>query len=123
MHKTSGKRWGSRALAVAVVLAAQMAILVAAPSAFAGSDQIAYGNVGPGGAYGPRHSLTSVGAGGTGWTCVNALNADGSGWAGSSYCAPPGEYTSHPYCGCRLRYGHVYPYYYETIFINGYQYW
>jgi hypothetical protein len=77
-------------------------------TALAGNDLIFDGWVGTTGAYGPRHSLTSVD---TSWhdgynSCVNALEADGSGWAGASYCAGPGaSYTSHPYCGCALRFG------------------
>ena len=61
----------------------------------------------------PRHSLTAVTFSGSrtqinnyGYAtqgCVNALNADGSGWAGTTYCYWPS--TQHPYCGCKLRYG------------------
>lgn len=57
------------------------------------------------GEYGARHSLTKnevTRTGGNDIACINALNADGSGWAGSTYCSY--TYTSHPYCGCKLRY-------------------
>jgi hypothetical protein len=63
----------------------------------------------------PRHSLNSVNFSGSSTGvdpmnqvalgCVNAWNADGSGWAGSTYCSWPS--TSHPYCGCQLRYGYA----------------
>jgi hypothetical protein len=56
------------------------------------------------GVYGARHSLTKnevTRTGGNDQACINALNDDGSGWAGSTYCT--GSYTYHDYCGCKLR--------------------
>ena len=60
-------------------------------------------------AWGPQHSLTSVWAT---WyynsnSCLNALNSDGSGWAGETYCAWFSDTNvGHPYCGCKLRLGY-----------------
>jgi hypothetical protein len=54
-----------------------------------------------------RHSLTSADADNTGGydgSCVNALNDSDGTWAGETYCTY--SYTSHPYCGCRLRWGY-----------------
>ena len=101
-------------------------ITVIASPAYAGSNTLGGYNIGPGSAYGdmgPRHSLTAVMGGGLGSTCVNALNDDGSGWAGSSYCAAPQDTTSHPYCGCKLRKGYLFPEYYEVIYAAGWQIW
>lgn len=80
---------------------------VAAP-AFAGMDVIVNGNITQTAVYGPRHSLSSV------WTtwysgdiaCANALNDDGSGWAGATFCAHSGDTNKgHAYCACVLRKG------------------
>lgn len=83
--------------------------LLSPGSALAGSDTIFNGWLfDTAGLYGPRHSLSSV------WTtqyqgvasCINALNADGSGWAGSTYCTTPSDTNvGHAYCACQLRYG------------------
>lgn len=54
-----------------------------------------------------RHSLTAADAdrtGGNDQACVNALNDNNGQWAGDTYCH--GDYTSHPYCGCQLRWGY-----------------
>jgi hypothetical protein len=101
-------------------------VLATAGNAFAGYNVIvdAYNAPSPAGAWGPRHSLTSVWATSTETICVNAWNNDGSGWAGATYCASPGNSTSHPYCGCKLREGYVFPYYYVTPFYtHGEQTW
>lgn len=77
----------------------------------AGRDDIYAGWLGTTGVYGPRHSLTSVWAT---WydgfdACLNALNADGTGWAGATYCANRYDTNvGHPYCGCKLRYGYAF---------------
>lgn len=100
------------------------ACLVVPSTSQAGQDFIGGSPFGPGGNFGPRHSLIAVQSAASGWACVNALNADGSGWAGSSYCAGPGQSTSHPYCGCKLRYGYVYTYYNQQLLaVNAWQVW
>lgn len=89
-------------------LLAVAALCLAVPaSASATEITIFQGFMDYGGAYGPRHSLTSV------WTtwygqnasCINALN-DGGGWAGDTRCAYDLDTNvGHAYCGCTLRYG------------------
>lgn len=57
----------------------------------------------------PRHSLLAVTFHGVSRSdsvasgCVNALNSDGSGWAGETFCGFPDR--THAYCGCTLRVG------------------
>ncbi len=102
----AGSRRKMRLLLITALCAASLAMPA---SAMAGSDTIWYGNLGTGGNYGPRHSLTSVWATWYSYdnSCLNALNADGSGWAGDTYCAWTGDTNlGHPYCGCKLRYGY-----------------
>ncbi|HEX8122200.1 MAG TPA: hypothetical protein VF549_13140 [Solirubrobacteraceae bacterium] len=79
-----------------------------AGTAMAGQDTIVNGNLYPWAQYGPRHSLSSV------WTtwfsgdlaCANALNDDGSGWAGGSVCASWADTNKgHLYCACQYRKG------------------
>ncbi len=91
-----------------------VAILVAAgalwlpATSFAGQDTIFNGYAEYSGYYGPRHTLTSV------WTtwynyddsCINALNGDGSGWAGTTVCSDTTDINvGHGYCACNLKYG------------------
>ena len=86
---------------------------VTAPAvASAGYNDIYAGWLNVNGAWGPRHSLSSVWAT---WydgydACMNALNDSDSTWAGSwGYCAHPGDTNrGHLYCACRLRWGYGY---------------
>jgi hypothetical protein len=61
------------------------------------------------------HSLTMVdvqnnSGAGQGDACEDAINASG-GWAQAyHYCAGPGNYTYHAFCGCQLRRGWNGPY-------------
>jgi hypothetical protein len=88
-----------------IPLAATAALLVAAATASAASYNYYNGfTASYSGEYGARHSLTKnevTVTGGYDGACINALNDDGSGWAGSTYCTY--SYTYHPYCGCKLR--------------------
>jgi hypothetical protein len=77
-------------------------------TALAGQDTIVNGGQSDIASFGPYHSLSSV------WTtyfsgditCANALNQDGSGWAGASVCASPGDTNKgKAYCACMLRKG------------------
>lgn len=109
---STGRRWRRPVLVLTAVIGA----LLMPSMAYAGQDSVLSGQIYTG--YGwlsnaPRHSLTAVTFSGTqsqvvnGYAtqgCVNALNADGSGWAGTTYCYWPA--TQHPYCGCQLRYGY-----------------
>lgn len=98
-----GRRWRVRALAAGVLCALSLSA-----SAQAGSNDI-WNGVLYTDAWGPQHSLTSVWAT---WyynskSCLNALNSDGSGWAGETYCAWFSDTNvGHPYCGCKLRLGY-----------------
>jgi hypothetical protein len=94
-------------LSVCAALTAVFLSLCAPTRALAGMDTIYAGVLDYNGAFGPRHSLSSV------WetwfelnvACANALT-DGDGWAGDTFCAGPGdENVGHPYCACQLRYG------------------
>lgn len=58
---------------------------------------------------GPAHTLTNVGADVSGSTCVGAINVNGGELAGAGYCGGAG-WVNHPYCGCELRDGAIYPY-------------
>lgn len=108
---TARLRW-ARKVTLATTLAAMCiatTAMIVPPKASAGTDDIVNGWVDSYGLSGPRHSLSSI------WTtrylgannaCANALNADGSGWAGATICATPGDSTKNKnYCACQLRYG------------------
>ena len=77
-------------------------------SAMAGSDNIYNGILDANGAWGPRHSLSSVWAT---WyqydlACLNALNDSDGTWAGATVCAWSLDTNrGHLYCSCRLRWG------------------
>ena|SRR5688572_7745155 len=106
------KRPGLRGLIAAAACAAS---LIAPASASAVEETIVNGTL-YGDAYGPRHSLSSVWATWYqyDWACLNAWNADGSGWAGASFCAAPHDTNvGHLYCACRLRYGYAFVHGYE----------
>lgn len=116
--------------ALTTVAATSAAMVYMVPTAFAGMDFIVYGSLGPDGAYGPRHSLNYVSAKATQSICVNALNADGSGFANSvSECAAPGLVAARAYCACKLRFGYVFPRDRQSIlvgdgnFAEGRQFW
>lgn len=121
-RRKAGSRRAARAL-----IATVLCLLCLPASAFAGQDDIYAGVLDYAGAYGPRHSLTSVWAT---WfslnlACMNALNADGTGWAGDTFCADGvDQNVGHPYCGCKLRYGFGRSGYSGT-YSNGYwrQFW
>jgi hypothetical protein len=79
------------------------------------------------GVYGPRHSLTLVdvtntwsGTSGHHEACENAKNGDGSGtWAQDhDYCAGPGGYAYHTFCGCELRIGFNAPNFPESVTVT-----
>jgi hypothetical protein len=94
-----------RPLLVTALCAASLALPA---SAMAGQDSIWWGTLGTSGKYGPRHSLSSVWATyfGSDNSCFNALNANGTGWAGDTRCAWANDTNvGHPYCACQLRYG------------------
>jgi hypothetical protein len=62
--------------------------------------------------FGPRHSLTLVdvnnysqASSGIHGACESAVNEDGT-WAQDQvYCADPGGFVYHTFCGCQLRRG------------------
>lgn len=107
-HRFSCLTLRPRRSAVAVLVTVLCALAIPA-TASAGQDTIWNGLLSTGGWGGPRHSLTSVWATyyGGGNSCLNAVNSDGSGWAGASVCAYPGDTNrGHAYCGCQLRAGY-----------------
>ena len=105
---------GARTRWLSAFVAASAMLLLSAPAVFAGYNVLTpYNYIYSEGVFGPRHSLTYVQAYDTRaeypGACVNALNADGTGWAGTTYCTQYSlQWVSHPYCGCKLRYGFLY---------------
>lgn len=104
-RRHAGFRRKMRFLLIAAVCGASLAVPA---SAMAGQDTIQYGYLGTGGEYGPRHSLSSVWATWYAYdnSCLNALNANGTGWAGATRCAWIYDTNvGRSYCACQLRYG------------------
>ena len=100
----------ARKITLAAALTGMCIAMVVPATASAGTDHIVNHTwVGPNGVSGPRHSLSSIWTtweGGDNLACANALNANGTGWAGVSICAHPGDTTKNKnYCACQLRYG------------------
>lgn len=92
--------------------------LVFAGSAFAYSAQVSNGDIGPGGSLGPLHTLTGVNEQSTYGTddCAVALDQSYN-IVGTPVCST--GYNYHAYCQCALRYGFNYPYYNQTDWMAG----
>lgn len=125
MHRTATRRQRrpSRAKRICAALTTMSAVaLVTATTALGYSALVSNGQVGPGGSSGPYHTLTSADV--QSWygtlDCVTAYDRAGN-QAGTGYCST--GYTSHPYCQCVVRRGFNYPYYAQSDYMTGYEYY
>jgi hypothetical protein len=105
-----------RRAATAACACLALVVCVGVPAASAGSITYFQGHqyIAPGYPWvtGPAHSITSNVSYIQAIACVGAIDVYGGNLSGSGACADGGLGTtiSHPYCGCVLRDGAVYPY-------------